>query len=127
MTTRTPMAVALEHFSKEEFGYAAEKLKPELLIRLACARYIAGVPIYISSAVRPEDSGSEHSTGEGLDIRETPRSAGSGKVLSSRWRDAVTRALYAVGFTRVGQYDLHIHIGISPAKDQNVAWIGKSE
>ena len=99
-----------------------EGLTDELKVKLQCIRYIADMPIYITSGVRPGDTGSEHSLGMGVDISDNLQ----GENISSGWRHTVLAACYAVGIQRVGDYDRHIHIGVSTSHPQNVTWWSKS-
>lgn len=107
----------LENFTKNE----VEGLNPKLRVMLQATRYLAGVPIYVTSGLRPGDDG-EHGEGDGVDISDNPR----GDPISSRWRDKVLEASYRVGFRRRGVYDRHVHLGVSDSRDQDVTWIGRS-
>ena len=97
----------------------------EFLKKLQCARTVAAIPFRISSGYRcpsynQEIGGvqdSSHTKGMGCDIK-----AASGK-------DKVTmlRSFLAVGFTRVGMYDSHVHVDLDANKPQDVLWIGESK
>ncbi len=113
--------VPLESFSADELGHG-HALAPELLVKLQAVRYLAGEPIHISSGLRPEDDG-EHGSGEAVDITDNRR----GEDVGSRWRHHVLKASYAVGFSRIGVYDKHIHLGVSRERDQSVTWWGQSD
>lgn len=108
----------LENFRASEVEGLTDKLK----VMLQALRYEAGVPIYIKSGVRPDDSGSEHSFGAGIDITDDLAS----DSITSSWRFAVLRAAFLVGFTRIGVYDNHIHLGVSTSHAQRVCWWGTS-
>ena len=116
----------LQHFTAAEFEPLSEAMDPILLRKLDDTRHIAGVPIHVTSAVRlnqRSDTDSEHIYGEGVDIADNKK----GDDISSRWRYHILRGAYAVGFSRIGIYDRHIHLGVSKTKDQEVAWLGKSK
>ena len=108
----------LEDFTENEVEGLTDRMK----IMLQAIRYIAEVPFYVTSGLRPDDSNSEHSLGMGVDISDN----GGGEDISSAWRHKVLKACYAVGLTRVGIYDKHIHIGVSTSHPQNVSWFSKS-
>ncbi len=102
-------------------------LKPELVSKLDQARGIAGVPFKITSGFRTVAhnasvggvDGSEHTVGLGCDI-SAPDSTNRFKI--------VYGAIQA-GFTRIGVYNNHIHLGVgkSPAFPQNVLWNSDKE
>ena len=110
--------VDLDNFSEDEVAGLSNEMKA----KLQCLRYLAGVPIVITSALRPGDTG-EHGEGLGIDISDNAE----GKAISSRFRFHVSKAAYALGFRRIGTYDRHIHLGVSLSRDQDVAWQGVSE
>jgi hypothetical protein len=104
----------LENFTDSDVEGLTDRMK----ILLQAMRYIADVPFYVTSGLRPDDSNSEHSLGMGVDISDNNR----GEDISSVWRHKVLKACYAVGLTRIGDYDRHIHIGVSTSHPQNVTW-----
>ncbi len=105
--------IELENFSEAEVDGLEDKLK----IKLQCLRYMTGVPIYITSGLRVGDTG-EHGEGEGIDISDNEH----GTAVGSHWRWLILRASYSLGFKRIGDYDRHIHLGVSMEHDQMVAW-----
>ncbi len=108
-------------FSQAEV--AKWKLKPELWQALDKARELSGIPYSITSGFRtPQQNtavggvdGSEHTLGLGCDILADT---------STKRLKIVSGALKA-GFTRIGVYLNHIHLGLgqSPSFDQNVLWV----
>lgn len=121
----------VHHFVRDEFGYAGE-VEPDyrLVMMLDRARTRAtqlsgeDIPFVISDGggIRPltgdpaRDS-SSHVTAHAVDL----------KVPSSRARYYMLEALFAVGFTRIGVYDKHIHVDTSPDHDPYVCWTGVSQ
>ncbi len=95
-------------------------LQPAFVARLDAARELAGVAFVITCGLRvvgtSKVQGSAHEAGWAVDIR----------CSSSHQRFRILRALFAVGFTRVGVYDKHIHVDADPTKPQEVAWVGIS-
>lgn len=72
--------------------------------------------LFVTSGYRV-DRHSEHSSGMALDIR-CARS-------SERFR--LVKALLDGGFTRIGVYDRHVHVGCNPTFPQLVLWTGSSQ
>ena len=108
------------YFSEADFPPHRGEPSETLLEMLDDAREIAGVPFVITSGVRPPrkpDDDSAHITGLAVDTRAN----------NSRARFKILRALYAVGFRRIGVYDLHLHIDVDESKDQDVCWWGTSQ
>ena len=95
---------------------------PELRVKLQALRYLANTPIHLTSGLRPGDDG-EHGEGMGVDISDNS----AGAPIGSRFRHYVLKAAYSLGFSRIGTYDRHIHLGISVTRDQDVTWQGISE
>lgn len=114
--------------------YFAEKevkcLEPELVAMLDRARHIAGIPFIITSGFRTAESNfvaggkdnSAHLRGLAVDIR----------CDDSRSASLIKRALYEVGFRRVGNYFMvigdqavwaGIHVDIDETLDQDVEWV----
>lgn len=111
----------IRYFRRHEFGYVGD-IEPDekLVLWLDEARKFAGRPFVITSGIRGErfeGDDSAHTTGHAVDIR----------CADSRTRWHILDALHAVGFDRIGVYDLHIHVDTDPTKPRNVTWIGKSE
>lgn len=101
-----------------------EGLEAELVAKLDLARGKSGVPFTITSGKRSlEDNrrasgvqDSSHLSGQAVDLA----------CADDELRFKMLSALLAVGFTRLGVYDRHIHCDIDQTKKQNVAWIGIS-
>lgn len=111
----------LQYFRRYEFD-EPDRMDIELLAKLDNARWLARVPIFITSSYRHLDPG-DHGTGEGVDISDNL----DGEDISSTWRFQVLHGLFAAGFTRIGIYNKHLHAGISLRLPQKVSWIGKSK
>jgi zinc D-Ala-D-Ala carboxypeptidase len=97
-------------------------LKPFLIYRLDALREEAGIPVVITEGVPASTTGShvadsEHFTGLGVDIR----------CADSNTRFKLLKAAFKVGFTRIGVYDKHIHVGVSLALPTEVTWVGVSK
>lgn len=107
----------LENFTTSEL----DGLKDELKVKLQALRYLSGLPIYVTSGVRSNSD--EHALGMAADISDNPL----GDPISSTWRFEVLRAAFAIGFRRIGDYDRHLHLGISKSLDQDVCWHGLSD
>lgn len=95
----------LHHFSAEEFN-EPEKMDREFLRKLDKARSIAGVSFKITSSQRTDDTPDEidstHEIGLAVDI-SCPEKG------HCRERHQIITSLHAVGITRIGIYDRHIH------------------
>lgn len=113
------LTAKIEHFPELEGSGLTDKA----LIYLQALRYIADVPIYVTSAVRLDDTDSAHSFGVALDISDNP----TGQKLSSQWRHQVLPVLYALGLRRIGIYDRHIHFDLSTSHPQDVSWWATSD
>ena len=93
---------------------------PTLLDCLEHAREVYDSPIHINSWCRcPKHnrdvggkSDSVHLTGQAVDLL----------VGGSRTRFKLKRALYAAGFTRIGNGSMFIHADVCDSKDQEVEW-----
>lgn len=108
------------YFSDEE----AKGLDPELVSMLDLARGKSGIPFTITSGKR--NASDNKKTGGVEDSSHL-----SGKAVDLRCSEGTDRfkmvsTLLAVGFTRLGIYDKHVHCDIDQSKDQNVIWIGIS-
>lgn len=103
----------LEHFSPQE----VEGLTPRMKVHLQALRYMVGIPLCVTSGLRPNSSG-EHSEGDGVDLSDNM----TGAPISSPFRHKVLKAAYALGFRRIGDYDRHIHIGLSTTRPLDVTW-----
>ena len=93
----------------------------KLISLLDYVRSIIGMPMEVNSGWRckkhnkkiggnPE---SEHSTGEGADI----------KCESSKMRYLLIKTALSIGFNRIGVGNGFIHLGISPDRPNEVIWI----
>ena len=95
-------------------------MSQQFLDRLDYARDVAGVPFLIDSGWRckkhnKEVGGvddSEHTTGEGADIRAT----------GSHTRFRIIYGAILAGFTRIGIGKTFVHLGGSFLHPQEVAW-----
>jgi uncharacterized protein YcbK (DUF882 family) len=105
------------YFTDEE----VKGLDPELCTLLDHARGMAGVPFLITSGLRSEADNallpeavkeSSHITGQAVDLR----------CADSLTRFLMLKALYSVGFKRLGIYSAHIHADVSTTLPQNVCW-----
>lgn len=94
-----------------------------LLFHLDRMRDMLGQAIIVTSGVRcawynaqlpGAVSDSEHTTGEGADL--------SCETSATRWK--MLDAARAAGFTRIGIYRRHLHVGVSDALVDNVVWVG---
>lgn len=98
-------------------------LDPKLVRMLDDARDIAKTPFVITSGYRAGDD-KAHGLRKAVDLRCPLR--------ASVKRQKMYDALRAVGFTRIGIYDKHLHADIATKADdpkyaQNVTWWGKSD
>ncbi len=112
-----------KYFKPEEF-YSSdvkdEKMTEEFMDMLSDARERAGIAFRISSGYRtPERNkavggveSSSHLKGCAADIH----------VTGSRQRFKITKALFDVGFTRVGEGSDFIHVDNDSSKSQEVKW-----
>lgn len=93
-----------------------------MVSRLDALRDYAGIPVVITEGRPLNTEGShvkdsEHFEGKGVDIR----------CLTSKQRFLFLRAAIHVGFTRIGVYDKHIHLGVSTDLPDLVCWWGVSK
>lgn len=91
-----------------------------LLAMIEQAELFAGVEFTITSAKRAVGEKNFHSThfdGLAVDLR----------CSSSSLRWIMLKALWRVGFTRIGVYDLHIHVDRSVSAPNYVLWTGVSK
>jgi uncharacterized protein YcbK (DUF882 family) len=109
--------LALKYFSDDE----VVGLNETLCQMLDNARGLAGIPFLITSGLRSEADNallpesvkeSSHITGEAVDLR----------CADSLTRFLMLKALYSVGFNRIGLYSAHIHADVSKTLPQNVTW-----
>lgn len=96
------------------------KVFGSFILTLDEARHIARIPFIITSGYR-DDPESEHSLGLAVDISST----------NGRQTHIIEYALRAVGISRRGIYDLHVHAGIGYTREPdrfppNVLWAGVS-
>lgn len=95
-------------------------LNAKLIQMLDRARENAGIPFILTSTVRSisenKDAGgvedSAHLAGLAVDI----------SISSSNARFRAISSLLAVGFTRIGIYEHHIHVDIDKSKAIDVIW-----
>jgi hypothetical protein len=140
----------LKYFKKSEFRYP-EKISRELLLKLDSLREKVGFPIGINSDWRPTGS---HVSSVDIDLEidggvfythlKTLYKKGAGSMIwhlvNYMVKDAQSMLYYKddkqfiatknaieLGFTRIGLYDSHMHIGLLSEHPQNVVWTGKSE
>lgn len=113
---------AVRHFKPWEFD-DADRMRPMVIMALDRVREYAGIPIMVTSDVRPEDTDSSHQDGWAVDIADNL----DGENVSSRWRYLVLRALFREEIRRIGIYDRHIHIDMDPERDAEVVWWGQSD
>ena len=92
--------LGLHHFNSGEFN-EPEKMDTEFIRKLDKARAIADVPFKITSSFREGDE-KTHGLGLAVDIA-------CEKDGNCRKRHAIITSLHAVGITRIGIYDKHIH------------------
>ena len=86
---------------------------------LTKARHRAGTPFVLTETVATGGShaaNTSHGRGLGVDIR----------CHDSRSRFLILEALFAIGFTRIGIYDRHLHVDFDSSLDQSVVWLGTS-
>lgn len=110
--------VEVENFTTADI----DALDPELVVKLQTIRYMAGVPIYVTSGFRPGDD-KAHGRGLAVDISDNM----AGQPLASGWRHAILAAIYALGLRRIGVYDRHIHFDVDPNLPQDVTWWATSD
>jgi len=99
-------------------------LKDEFVAMLDRARGVARVPFVITSGFRTVEQNqasggadqSSHELGLAVDL-----ACGDSSI-----RFKILKALLAVGFSRIGVYDKHLHVDADPTKPQNVIWWGIS-
>lgn len=106
-----------KYFTDEE----AKGLDTGLMVMLDQARGIAGVPFVITSGLRTVEENdalaesvkdSAHITGNAVDL----------ECEDSMARFAMLKALFSVGFTRIGIYKQHLHVDNSQTLPQQVCW-----
>ena len=117
----------VKHFRRNEFKQP-DQVSPELIRRLDHVRALAKTKMTITSSFRHLKSKalnkrtSAHQPDgkhiyHGVDVR----------VTSSQARHRILKAVYEVGFARIGVYDKHIHLDVARKEfGQNVTWWGKS-
>ena len=114
----------IKHFKTHELmckcGCGKSDVNYKFLQMLDFARGIADVPFVLKSVIRCRThnrneggvKNSEHVEGYGADIR----------AVDSSKRYKILKALFEVGFNRIGVYKTFIHVGMSPNKPNNVVW-----
>lgn len=108
-----------KYFKDNEIKGLSEKL----VRKLDLAREYAGIPFVITSGLRTVEKNeavngvknSEHLTGEGCDLR----------CRNSYERWLMVNGALKAGFTRIGIYKSHIHLGVS--NPQEVIWISEND
>lgn len=109
-----------KYFSDDE----VKGLDPRLTILLDQMRARAGIPIIITCGLRSPNmntacegvSDSAHLGGLAVDLR----------CADSATRFKLIEAAYFVGFKRIEDGTLHVHVDIDESKPQNVMWVGVS-
>jgi uncharacterized protein YcbK (DUF882 family) len=123
----------VKYFKQEEFlckcrhDCDKDKVRPDdgLLVLLDKARELAGVPFVVESGIRcPEHNAevggvdsSAHIWGLAVDIR----------AMDSVTRYKVLRAMFDVGFKRIGIGANFIHVDTDSSKGQEVCWLYPSK
>lgn len=102
----------LDFFAPWEFDYP-EKMDIPFLKLLDEARKTAHIPFRITSSWR---KGGVHETGKAVGISCTIGTE----------REIIVKALWCVGFRRIGIYDLHVHVDADESRAQDVLWWGVS-
>lgn len=105
----------VDYFAPREFS-DPDAMSQELIEKLDTARAFAEVPFKINSSYREGDP-LAHGRGTAVDISCT----------KSVDRHDMLKALYLVGFNRIGVYDRHIHVDVDKELPQDVTWWGKSK
>jgi hypothetical protein len=106
-----------KHFKESEI----KDLNGGLVMMLDQARELAGIPFVITSGFRTADQNaldngvpdSAHMKGLAVDLR----------CRNSNERFLILKALFAVGFVRIGDEVDHIHCDIDTIKDVNVVFL----
>lgn len=114
------------HFSESEFkkcspSCSLQDMKQNTMNRLDTMRQLAGIPLVINSAFRPQAwerskgrSGTgAHTLGQAVDIRCNTD--------SNRWK--IIDAAIKAGFTRIGIAKTYIHVDDSQKHAQSVVWM----
>ena len=109
-----------KYFNEREI----DGLDLKLVAMLDQARESTGIPFIITSGFR--DSADNATAGGVEDSPHTKGLAVDLRVSNSNYRFKMLRALFSVGFNRIGIYDRHIHVDIDLDKPQNVIWTGES-
>jgi uncharacterized protein YcbK (DUF882 family) len=115
-----------KYFTEGEFrncspSCSLQDMKQSTMNRLDTMRQLAGIPLIINSAYRPQAwekakrrSGTgSHTLGQAVDIRCTSE--------TNRWR--IIEAAIKVGFTRIGIAKTYIHVDDSQKHTQGVVWL----
>lgn len=109
--TKTKTMWFYEHIEESDFNHPTQMNKL-LLAKLDLLLEYAKVDTIITSDFRPEDPKS-HGSGDAVDL----------SAETSRIRYKLIRAALAAGFKRIGIYPTHIHVDVSPTRDQDVIWL----
>lgn len=115
-----------KYFKKEEFtcncGCGLNNISDDLLDKLDEARDIAGVPFSINAGTRCKKHNADPKVKGEPDSAHIYGLAADISARSSGDKFLILRALFEVGFVRIGVYNTFIHADIDPKKPQNVVW-----
>lgn len=116
----------LSEFDSPDLPNSGSNMKEQFLLLLDKARGIAKIPFKINSGYRTlahnkklQEKGykavdnSPHLGGWAADIH----------CVDSPTRYTIIKALFEVGFTRIGIGDTFIHVDCDPTKSKNVIWL----
>lgn len=118
----------LKYFTPKEFeckcskcGLGYENMDAALLLKIDRARELAGIPFKVNSAVRCEDHNakvggkpdSAHIGGFAIDVA----------AIDSHTRFKIMKALFDVGFKRIGINPRFIHVDVDDDKPQEVLFL----
>jgi uncharacterized protein YcbK (DUF882 family) len=127
MSSNNDLWLDLKHFSRIEFtckcGCGFNNISKAFVQKLDKARSMAGVPFTVSSGCRCATHNkkvggsptSSHKKGVACDII----------AMNSENRQRIVRALFVVGFKRVGIEKHFIHVDIDPTKSDSL-WLYNS-
>ena len=116
----------LSEFDSPDLPGSGSNMQPEFLNKLDKARELAAIPFRINSGFRTlahnkklQEKGykavdnSPHLGGWAADIH----------CVDSPTRYTIIKALFEVGFTRIGIGNTFIHVDCDPTKSKNVIWL----
>ena len=113
----------IKYFDLKEFNCPCcgeNKISLEFVYLLDQARKIAGIPFKITSGYRCEKHNRE--IGGKEDSAHVKGFAADIACNSSKARFKIEKALFLVGFNRIGEDDDFIHVDCCPDKPKNVKW-----